>query len=276
MISLGGLGTQLGIKLFEATRDKQIDLVARDALSARQIAAFSERIGSIGSAKELIADTEVYTFVMRAFDLEDQIFGKALIRKTLESDMTDSGALVNRLTDQNIKTMYKTLGFAPGGGGSANLADPDWQANMIDRFKERIVLNNAAEDNEGAGLALDFKAKASGINSWFDVLKDRDLGKFMRRALGVPDAVIGVDIDRQAEIFAQKFDITKFKDPAEVDKLISRFAAVYDVIEGVGPQQSSPALTLMQGAVAAGQGGSYAIVTIDIPSIARTGYNAYR
>lgn len=276
MISLGGLGTQLGIKLFEATREKQIDLVARDALSARQIAAFSERIGSIGSAKELIADTEVYTFVMRAFDLEAQIFGKALVRKTLESDISESSALVNRLTDTNIKTMYKTLGFEPGGGGSANFADLDWQSDMVARFKERLVLNNAAEDNEGAGLALDFKAKASGINTWFDVLKDADLGKFMRRALSIPDAVVGVDVDRQAEIFAQKFDITKLKDPAEIDKLVSRFAAVYDVIEGISTQQNSAALTLMQNAVSAGQGGNISIITIDIPTIGKTGYNAYR
>jgi hypothetical protein len=59
MISLGGMGTQLAVKLFDATRDKQLDLVANNALNARQVAAFSERIGSIGSAKELIADTEV-------------------------------------------------------------------------------------------------------------------------------------------------------------------------------------------------------------------------
>jgi hypothetical protein len=212
---------------------------------------------------------------MRAFDLEDQIFGKALVRKTLESDISESNALVNRLTDPNIKTMYKTLGFEPG-GGSANFADLDWQSDIIARFKERLVLNNAAENNEGAGLALDFKAKVSGINSWFDVLKDADLGKFMRRALGVPDAVIGVDIDRQADIFAQKFDITKLKDPSEVDKLVSRFAAVYDVIEGISTQQNSAALTLMQSAVSAGQGGNISIITIDIPTIGKTGYNAYR
>jgi hypothetical protein len=276
MISLGGLGTQLGIKLFEATRDKQIDLVARDALSARQISSFSERIGSIGSAKELIADTEVYTFVMRSFDLEDQIFGKALVRKTLESDISETNALVNRLTDPKIKAMYKTLGFEPGGGASESFGDLEWQSDMIARFKERLVLNNAAENNEGAGLALNFKSKASGINTWYDVLKDADLGKFMRRALSIPDAIIGVDVDRQAAIFAQKFDITKLKDPAEIDKLVSRFAAVYDVIEGISTQKSSAALTLMQNAVSAGQGGGISIITIDIPTIAKTGYNAYR
>jgi hypothetical protein len=274
VISLGGMGTQLAVKLFDATRDKQLDMVANNALNARQVAAFSERIASIGSAKELVADTEVYTFVMRAFDLEDQIFGKALVRKALESDVSDRTSLVNRLTDPKIREMYDALGFAPDGGPSANFDDTDWQAEMIDRFKERLVINNAAEDNVGAGIALEFKAKASEINTWFDVLKDEDLGIFMRRALGLPDAVVQVDIDRQAELFAQKFDIEKLKDPAEVDRLVSRFSAVYDAIEGINTQTNG-ALTLMASAVSASQGGNFNIITIDIPAIVRNGYGNY-
>jgi hypothetical protein len=274
VISLGGMGTQLAVKLFDATRDKQLDMVANNALNARQVAAFSERIASISSAKELVADTEVYTFVMRAFDLEDQIFGKALVRKALESDVADRTSLVNRLTDPKIREMYDALGFVPDGGPSANFDDPDWQAEMIDRFKERLVINNAAEDNVGAGIALEFKAKASEINTWFDVLKDEDLGIFMRRALGLPDAVVQVDIDRQAELFAQKFDIEKLKDPAEVDRLVSRFSAVYDAIEGINTQTSG-ALTLMANAVSASQGDNFNIITIDIPAIVRNGYGNY-
>ena len=275
MIPLGGIGTGLAVKLFDSTREKQLDLIEHDALNARQIAAFSERIATIGSAKELIADTEVYTFVMRAFDLEDQIFGKALIRKTLESDIADRGALVNRLTDPRIRAMYEALGFVPDGGPSANFADAEWQQGMIERFKERILINSASEDNTGAGLALEFKSKAAGIETWMDVLKDEDLGKFMRRALGLPDEMVQVDIDRQAALFAQKFDIEKLKDPAEVDRLVARFSAIYDAIEGTAVQ-SNAAVLLMQGAVSAGQGGGFSVITADIPSIIQNGYGRYR
>ncbi|UOA32683.1 hypothetical protein DSM110093_02485 [Sulfitobacter sp. DSM 110093] len=279
MISLGGMSTQVAVKLFDATRDKQLDLAASNALNARQIEAFEERIGSISSPQELIADTEVYTFVMRAFDLEDQIFGKALIRKALESDISDSDALVNRLSDPKIREMYETLGFAPEGGPSANLDKVDWQSEMVDRFKERFVLNTAGEDNEGARIALEFKSKASEIDTWLDVLKDEDLGTFMRRALGLPDELIQVDLDRQIALFEQKFDIEKLQDPAEVDKLVSRFSAIYDAVEGVS-SLSSTVLTLMEGAVSIGQGSTFTAITIDIPTITGGGsysaYNAYR
>ncbi|NUH64962.1 DUF1217 domain-containing protein [Sulfitobacter sp. S0837] len=275
MISLGGMSTQVAVKLFDATRDKQIDLAGKNALNARQIEAFEERIGSITSPKELIADTEVFTFVMRAFDLEDQIFGKAMMRKVFESDITDSSALVNRLSDPRIRELYQALGFDPGGGSSDNFDKPDWQAEVVERFKERVVLNSAAEDNSGAGIALEFKAKAENIDSWLDVLKDAEMGKFMRRALGVPDEAVQVDLDRQIALFEQKYDIEKLKDPAEVDKLVSRFAAIHDAVEGVA-SQSNTVLQLMQGAVSIGQGGSFATATINIPTISGGGYSAYR
>lgn len=275
MISLGGMSTQVAVKLFDATRDKQLDAAARDALNARQIEAFKERIGDIQSPKEFVADTEVYTFVMRAFDLEDQIFGKAMIRKVLESNSDESSALVNRLSNPKIKEMYETLGFAPGGGRSFNFNRTGWQDEVIDRFKERIALNSATTDNEGARIALEFKSKAGEIESWLDVLKDADLGKFMRRALGLPDEAVKVDLDRQIALFEQKYDIEKLKDPEEVDKLVSRFAAIYDAVEGV-QAQSNTVLQLMQGAVSIGQGGGFAAVTLNIPSITGGGYNAYR
>jgi hypothetical protein len=274
MISLSGMSTQVAVKLFDATRDKQLDLAAQNAVNARQIEAFQERVGSISSAKELVADTEVFSFIMRAFDLEDQIFGKAMIRKVLESDGDDPSALVNRLSDPRIKEMYQALDFEPDGGRSFNLYKTEWQDEIIDRFKERVVLNAAGAENEGARIALEFKSKVSEIDNWLDVLKDADLGSFMRRALGLPDEAIGVDLDRQIAMFEQKFDIEKLKDPAEVDKLVSRFSAIYDAVEGVS-SQSSTVLSLMQGAVSIGQGSSFTIATIDIPTVSGSGYSAY-
>ena len=39
--------------------------------------------------------------------------------------------------------------------------------------------------------------KAGSIKSWYDVLKDSDLTKFMRTSLGVPASVAGLDIDNR-------------------------------------------------------------------------------
>ena len=61
----------------------------------------------------------------------------------------------------------------------------------------------------------------------------------------------------------------------EVDRLVKRFSAVYDALEGTATANNI-AVTLMQGAVSAGQGGGFNIITLDIPSIVQGGYNRYR
>ena len=46
---------------------------------------------------------------MKAYNLEDQIFGKAMMEKVLKSDISDSSALVNRLTDSRFKEFHKAM-----------------------------------------------------------------------------------------------------------------------------------------------------------------------
>ena len=274
MIPLGGLDTGLALRIVEATRAKQVDLIQREALNARQIEAFHERAAQISSPAEFVADTEVYTFVMRTFDLEDQIFGKAMIRKVLESDISDRTSLVNRLTDPRIRELYEALAFPQDGGRSPNLGDPEWRAAVVDRFGERMLINAAESENRGAGLALEFKARVGSIDSWFDVLKDKDVATFMRRALGLPDEMVKLDIDKQKALFEKKFDIEKLKDPKEVEALVRRFSAVFDAIEGTNLQRNA-ALTLVSNAVSAGQG-YFTPITLDIEAVTAFSASRYR
>ncbi|SEN25969.1 DUF1217 domain-containing protein [Palleronia pelagia] len=268
MISLAGLGTPLAVRLVDSTRPQQLDLIRRDALNARQIEAFEERVGDIRSPADFVEDTEVYTFVMRAFDLEDQIFGKAMIRKMLESDISDPKALVNRLTDPRLRELHQAFAFNPESQLSVKVLSEDWKQGIVDRFAERMLINNADEGSRGAGLVLEFRNRVSKIDNWFDVLKNRDVSEFMRTALGLPKEIVQLDIDKQVSIFKAKFDLEDLKDPEKVDKLVGKFMAIHDALNPVQPA-SSPTLTLMQGAVNLSNG--FAPVLIDIDAIQRMG-----
>jgi hypothetical protein len=115
MIPLGGVATPLALQIVDATRDRQMAMLRDAPQHARGIEAFREQIADITTVEQLVENREVYTFVMRAFDLEDQIFGKAMMRRMLESDITDRTSLVNRLTDPRFREMYQTLGFENDG-----------------------------------------------------------------------------------------------------------------------------------------------------------------
>lgn len=267
MISLSGLTARQGLLLVDATRDRQLEQIRAAPRHARAIESFEARIGAIQTVDELVEDSELYGFVMRAFDLEDQIFGKALIKKMLKSDSSDQGALVNRLTDPRFREMHKNLGFKDEGTRNTLTGSASWRKVIVDRYVRQQFENAQAEQNGTVGTVLEFRSKAGGIKNWYDVLKDAELTEFMRTSLGMPSAISGLDIDKQVELFKVKFDIAKFKDPGELAKLEKRYVAISDAKAGVR-DSASAALSLMNAAVAAGAGGRFTPITFDISAIA--------
>lgn len=275
MIPISGMTAQLGLQLVDATGGRQSELIRNTAQHARAIANFRDRIGDVVTVDQLMADRDLYVFVMKAFDLEDQIFGKAMIEKILKSDVNDPKALVNRLTDPRFKEMHEVMGFAPGGGNNFNTLWGSWQEEMVDRYVQRQFINAQAEQNESVGAVLEFRRKAGGVSNAFDILKDKELSAFMRTALGIPDETVQLDIDRQAGILTAKFDLAKLKDPAEVEKLVRKYVAISDATNAATLQQNA-AVQLMNGAVSVGAGGQFVPVTIDITAISTTPRLPYR
>ncbi|RVV96871.1 DUF1217 domain-containing protein [Mesobaculum littorinae] len=264
MIPLGGLDTRTAMRLTDATRETQLELIEKRPQHARAIDAFRARIADIKTPAALVEDAEVYGFVMRAFDLEDQIFGKAMVRELLESDIAEPRALINRLTDSRFREMYRELGYESDGSGSWNASSRFWQEKMVDRYVERIFINQTAEQNDSVATILDFRSKASDIDTWYDVLKDKDLSIFMRRALGIPDEAVQMDIDSQVAYFKRKFDLKQIADPAEMQKLERKYAIVTDALDqrAVG---ANAAVQMLSQAVRGRSG--FVPQTIDITAI---------
>ncbi|MGC9370113.1 MAG: DUF1217 domain-containing protein [Paracoccaceae bacterium] len=275
MIPLAGMTAQLGLQLVDATSSRQSELIRNSAQHARAIAHFRDRIGDVETVDQLMADRDLYVFVMKAFDLEDQIFGKAMIEKILKSDIDDPKSLVNRLTDPRFKEMHEVMGFGPGGTTNFNTLWSSWQEEMVDRYVQRQFINAQAEQNEAVGAVLEFRRKAGDVENAFDILKDKQLSAFMRTALGIPDETVHLDIDRQAEVLRGKLDLAKLKDPAEVEKLVRKYVAISDAQNTANLQQNA-AVQLMSGAVSAGAGGQFVPVTIDITAISAAPRLPYR
>ena len=102
------------------------------------------------------------------------------------------------------------------------------------------------------------------MKSWYHVLADKDMASFMRTALGIPDSMAQVPIDKQKKLFEEKFDIEKLQDPEEVDKLQVKYGAMYDALNGGANSPASPLVSLFN---PINTSGSFVPATIDITSI---------
>ena len=274
MISISGLGSSTALKLIDATRDKQLDLMRDSAANKRAEEAFRDRIGDISSPEELIADFEVYSFVMRAFDLEDQIFGKGLIRKMLESNPVEPSSLLNRLTDSRFREMHLALGFTTEAGPQTpDLTAPDFLNDVTTRFYNRQYINENDAQNETVGTVLEFRDKFSGIDNWFEVLASEKLTNFFQVALSLPEQMSALDLDKQKALLADKFDLEKLADPAEREKLIARYVAISDAVNPQGFQANSIALDLLQ---SYNLGGQFVPITIDVTAVTFSASRLYR
>ncbi len=276
MNGIVGVSTLLGVKIADSTREARLTAIQNSAEHGRAIAGFRERIGDVKSVEGLMADRELYVFVMKAFDLRDQIFGKAMIRKVLESDPSKPDALVRRLTDSRFMALHKGLGFGPGGVGNTSTDDPSWQQGIINRYIERQFIDGQSDQNESVGNVLEFRLKAPQVKNWFDVLKDPGLSRFMRTALSLPAESARLDIDRQAALFAKKFDIEKLQNPVERGKLERMYAIITDARDParIG---ANAAVQLITGAVNAGSGGGQFVPTVlDISMVGRIPRRPYR
>lgn len=271
VISVSGLTSQAALNLIDKTRDTQMVTLRAEAQHQRAAEVFRERIGSITTPKELVEDFEVFSFVMKAFDLEDQIFGRGMMRKILESDPSDTSALVNRLSDARFGAIHEALGFTTSGGTSVvpNF-DTTWQDDIVNRYFNIQFQNEYNDQNETVGTVMEFRDKLDTFNSWYNVLSDRTMTEFFQTALGMPSQLSSLDIDKQAEMLEKRFAISKLQDPKEVEGLMARYMIIRDV-NNPPAQATSAAIQILNSS-----SGQFVPFTLDIDAVNFSGASLFR
>lgn len=269
MFTFDGLSTQLTLKLLEKTKPRQIEAIESSAVHSRAIENFREKVGDVESIDDLLNDYDSYSFLMKAFDLEEKIYAKGMMRKIFESDRDDKKSLLNRMNDPKLKALHEALDFQAGGITNYNTFSSMWQKEMVDKYVEQEFIKQQGEANASVGVVLKARSALPEVKSWFGVLADQDLGEFMRTALQISEQVVLTDLDKQVELFKNKFDLEKLKDPKEVEKLVQRYSIFKDLTDPSAGVVNSPILTLM------GTGG-YANATYDIAAIQAFRPSAYR
>lgn len=272
MISTRGLAPLAAIMLVTSQRDRFNEAVQSEPVAKREIASFHERIGKIGSVDALLKDHELYSFAMKAFGMEKEIFAKAMMKRILTSDPADKKSLVNRLADPRYREINRVMGFdTDGTTGRPDFGSAAWANAIVDRYVNQRLIDGQMEDNPSVGLALDFDRKAKGLTSWFKVLADPRMSGFMRTALGLPDSVAQGSVDAQAKMFGQRMKIEDLQDPAIRKKLVRQFAA----IEGALGQGAARSATLDL-FTRRSDGANWSPVLIDVTAITSQTGAAYR
>ena len=240
-IPLAGIA---GWRFLERTQAAQQAAFEKGPELARELAYFAEKIASVETAAELVADRRLLKVALGAFGLEGEIDKKAFVRKVLEEGTVDPDAFANRLTDPAWRKLAEAFGF--GNPGGARTADAGFAARIAAAYKTRAFEAAVGEADNDMRLAMHFRREMAELSkgeegaSWYLVLGSKPLRAVFEKAFGLPTQFGQIDVDRQRDTLRDKTagmfgadNLAAFQDPAKVEKIIHRFLARAQIEAGI-------------------------------------------
>ncbi len=225
---------------------------------------FSENIGNVRTADDLLEDRRLLTVALGAFGLEDDINNTFFIRKVLEEDTSDSESLANKLSDKTYLKFSEAFGFGEGIPPRTTLSG--FSGEIVSAYEAYQFETDVGNQNEDYRLALYAERELPDIVSddtsndakWFTIMGSPPLRTVFETALGLPDSFASLDIDVQLKTFKakaeQKFgtsEVSDFLDSELQDELTSTFLLRSELENGAQSLTSAnTALILLGGTVA--------------------------
>ena len=210
------------------TTESSLGLIAPNADYIKsETAYYLANVTNVKSIDDLMANSRLYNYVLSAYGLDPATESKDLIRSVLAGGIRDPDSVANKMTNKAYAGLASAFNFEQY-GEAATTTNPAQQPT-VDKYMRQTLEEDAGQTNEGVRLALYFDRKAPTITSWFDVLADTALASVVRTVLGLPDSFATADVDKQAQLFEQKLDISDFSDPEKLGKFMTRFTSMYEI-----------------------------------------------
>jgi hypothetical protein len=190
---------------------------------AQATAFFRSRINLMTSVDALIANQTLYTYVLKAFDLDPATESKSLIRRVLTSDVSDATSFANSLRDPRYRELAAAFNFGPDGSVLQPRRAQVERAEVatIQLYNSRVG-TSASEDAAAREENAYYHNAIIRIRSLDDFLADSRLVAYVLKAYGLEGERVTTDdlrrilssdpFDKQS--FVGRFADTRYRDLA--------------------------------------------------------------
>lgn len=209
-----------------------------------ETAYYLANITNVKSVDDLMSDKRLYTYALASVGLDAATENRDTIKQVLLGGVRDPNSVANKMTDKTYAALASTFNFEQYGENTTTYNAA--QQPTVDKYLRQTLEENAGETNQGVRLALYFQRKAPTITNWYDVLADTALASVVRTALGLPDSFATADIDKQAQLFEQKLNISDFTDPTKLGKFLTRFTSMWEINNPTSPAVTSVSVLFAQ------------------------------
>ncbi|WP_029012275.1 DUF1217 domain-containing protein [Niveispirillum irakense] len=220
----GGFGSSLvQWRLLQNTEERQRTVMMADPVNKADTDYAKAKLPLVGSVDELMSDRRLYTYVMRAFGLEDQINSQALVRKVLESDLSDNASVANRMGDQRFRELAGAFNFGASGSKGVSFTE-----SIAQSYVRAVYEDEVGERNEALQMMLDFTRKLPTKTSWAAVMDDPDMAEVVRIVYGLEKPIGPADAASQATALENTISFAEMKLGPTQTEFANNFFDVWD------------------------------------------------
>ena len=224
MLSSSTLGEYLQVT---NNLDRYEKITEADPIVKSQTAYYKANISSVKTPSDLVNNYRLFSYVLTAYGLGDDVNQKALFKKVLQQGTGSTSNLAYTLNDPRILALAKTFNFAAN--GTSTTSSTNVTNGVVNQYIEQTLETNEGQSNTGVQLALYFQRNAPNIKSVYNILADKSLLTVVQTALGISSLTSLENVDTQAKLIAKKLNISDFQDPKKLQKFIQKFCAMYDI-----------------------------------------------
>lgn len=227
--------------------DENEKTAAREA-ATKKAEVYQERIQSIDTVKELLADREVIDVVVGAYGLDAENVTDDFLKQVFASDLSDPKSFVNQQPDGRWAELVASFNFDANGNLTRETIGTVQQRGetleTVNKYLRQTLEENEGASNEAVRLALYFERTAPNITDAYGLIADDALMAVFRTTFGFSDEFSNMDVDQQARVINDNLDLAELQDPAKLERFLQRYTAMYDTENNVG---ASSAATILAG-----------------------------
>jgi len=235
------LSALTSIQLIDNNLARSQATTASDPTVKRETSYYLANIGSIKTSKDFVNNYQLFSYAMTAYGLSDLTYAKSMMQKVMDGGVSNPKSIANQMSDPRFKAFAQAFDFGDkGAAATSNAANNKATTSM---FVEQTLENNVGQQNQGAQLALYFQREAPKITSGLQILGDKALFQFVQTAFDIPPVASSNALDQAGKNIESKINMADLKDPAKVQKMVTRFAAMWDM-QNTDPTATNPALAV--------------------------------
>src|SRR6478672_7185172 len=99
-------------------RDRLLTQFRKDPQYTREVNYYRQNIGKVTSPDDLIKDRRLLMVALSAFQLEDEVDAKGILKKLLTQDPSDQNSLAQRMRDPRFLKFAQTFAALRSDGGA--------------------------------------------------------------------------------------------------------------------------------------------------------------